>query len=136
MSNNIYLWWYSMITLFIHIKLLFIFLDNNLESENYSNNSSRIRCTAVCVYKHKRKTLRLCSHSHAVVIKLNTNLHNIILHNINCQRPKRASVYLWKIICNAMSVSLCVLRFELTEYDTPSDEAQQQTLTNWGKRWR
>lgn len=34
-----------------------------------------------------------------------------------------------------MSVSLCVLRFELTEDDTQStqsDEPQQQTLINWG----
>lgn len=36
------------------------------------------------------------------------------------------------LICYAMSVSLCVLRFELTENDTQPDEAQQQ-LTNWGK---
>lgn len=38
-----------------------------------------------------------------------------------------------KFVCYAMSVSLCVLRFELTENDTRSAEAQQQTFTNWGR---
>ncbi|XP_050544727.1 BRCA1-associated protein-like isoform X1 [Daktulosphaira vitifoliae] len=33
-----------------------------------------------------------------------------------------------------MSVSLCVLRFELTEDNYNVDEIQQQTLTNWDKR--
>ncbi|XP_050443322.1 BRCA1-associated protein [Adelges cooleyi] len=33
-----------------------------------------------------------------------------------------------------MSVSLCVLRFELTEDESLADETQQQTLTNWDKR--
>lgn len=39
-----------------------------------------------------------------------------------------------KFVCYAMSVSLCVLRFELTENDTRPAEAQQQTFTNWDKR--
>lgn len=32
-----------------------------------------------------------------------------------------------------MSVSLCVLRFELTEETSHLEEAQQQNLTNWGR---
>jgi len=38
-----------------------------------------------------------------------------------------------KFVCYAMSVSLCVLRFELTENDTRPAEVQQQTFTNWGR---
>lgn len=35
-----------------------------------------------------------------------------------------------KVVCYAMSVSLCVLRFELTGDDS---QVQPQTLTNWGR---